>query len=141
MRSLLAAFVLAGGCDVEQLRIVLFTQEQPEAIVSGSAHEDLVREAAAIVGFEVRFVTRRRGAVSLELLPPEAVDLAALRFGGRSLDRLGCDRSTWLVAVDAQRIAHELAHCLGLLRHQGDRNLMRGSPAPDYAPATGRARR
>jgi hypothetical protein len=129
--------LLLGGCgEAGIVRIALYSQEQPEVITEGSKYEPMVREAVSLLGYEAKFVSRRRGALTLDLVEISPAAFDGLRYGGRMLDERGCDRSAWVIPVDSQRIAHEIAHMLGLEHNEDPNNLMRAQPAPDNTDLT-----
>lgn len=136
MRTWSMFFVLATlltGCgEFDILRIRLFTHEQADGpIGDDSQHAELVREAVGILGYETRFVTRSRGAVTLDLH-----DAGTHPIQGRTLQTEGCHRAAWVNPLTAQHIAHELGHTLGLAHHDAANNLMSRRADPENVELT-----
>jgi hypothetical protein len=126
MHRILPTLLLLAACnDMDTLRIALLTQESTREVVEGSKHEAVVREAVAILGYDVRFVEPRRGSVVLEL-----ADIPSGPITGRALVMRGCFRAAWAVPR-THIIAHEVAHALGLEHVDADGNLMQRTAHPD----------
>jgi hypothetical protein len=127
MNRILPTLLLLAACnDIDTLRIALLTQESTREVVEGSKHEAVVRDAVAILGYDVRFVEPRRGSVVLEL-----VDIPPGSITGRALVMKGCFRAAWAVPR-THIIAHELGHALGLEHVDADGNVMTRTAHPDH---------
>lgn len=80
----------------------------------------LLSDASDILGIPLEPVDHSRGAITLDIHESPGT------YRGRNLVRHGCRRASWSTP-DAEVIAHELAHALGL-DHVSDRgNLMSAS--------------
>lgn len=116
----LALTTLCACGDFGYVRIILYTQESSDPINEDSEYEPLVRDAVGVLGYDVIYTTRKRGAVALELIEADN-----LTFIGRRLVDEGCYRAGWAVPHSEQNVAHELGHMLGLGHFNADGNLMR----------------
>ena len=116
---LILAATMAAGCELSTLQVKLAFPDADDEI--------LVHEAGDVLGFDIVIVPEHRGSIKLTV-----ARLCDVRFAGLASDRQGgdCYREA-LADDDAETIAHEIGHALGLRHvptpagtHPFERNLM-----------------
>jgi hypothetical protein len=135
----LAALALAASGCTDSLRVCLFTREHGP-LVTESAFQPAVQEAAAILGHDVVLTREQKGAVIVEILDVDSPEFA---FEGRSLLNLDgrgrlprCYRAVWVATDDPRVLAHELGHALGLVHTDASGNVMNPDEGPDATDLT-----
>lgn len=110
MRALLILALSLSACAVSiPVRVA---SELPE-----SATDVLLSDASEILGIPIATTTRSSGSITLDIHESPGL------YRGRNLIRHGCRRASW-ASPDAEVIAHEIAHALGLDHVNDTANLM-----------------
>lgn len=110
MRALLILALSLSACAVSiPVRVA---SELPE-----SATDLLLADASELLGIPIATTDDSHGSITLDIHESPGI------YRGRNLIRKGCRRASW-ASPDAEVIAHEIAHALGLDHVDDPHNLM-----------------